>query len=65
MNMIFSHLEFVCIKNTDINIKKNRTRRRERDILKEKFTKKNIDRYPGTRQLVLELSASAHNDYIQ
>ncbi len=69
MIMIFSHLEFVSIhydEITDIIIKKNRTRprKRERDRLKEKFTKKNTDRYPGTRQLVLELSTSAHNDCI-
>ncbi len=68
MIMISSHLEFVSVhydEITDIIIKKKaRGREGKRERLKEKFSKKNTDRYPGTRQLVLELFASARNDCI-
>ncbi len=62
--MIFSHLDFVSIhpyEITDIILKNDRERVRR---IKEKFSKKNIDRYPDTRQLMLELFASAHIDPI-
>ncbi len=67
MIMISSHLEFVSVhydEITDIIIKKKHENEKERERLKEKFSKKNTDRYPGTRQLVLELFASARNDCI-
>ncbi len=40
--------------------KKKRRMKEKQEWLKEKFSKKNTDRYPGTRQLVSELFASAH-----
>ncbi len=59
--MISTHLEFVSIhqhNTTDIIIKKKERPKEKHERLKEKFNKKNTDRYPGTRQLVSKLSAS-------
>ena len=62
--MISTHLDFVSIHQhdiADIIIKKKDDDEKEgkQERLKEKFTKTNTDRYPGTRQLVSKLSASA------